>query len=421
MRTLPDHLRKGMKLVIVGCNPSESSVRVGHYYAGRGNQFWPMLYEGGVVPEPFDYHDDKRVIEFGIGLTDLVKRPTRGVEELKREDFAEGRIVLSQKLEEFTPHVVAFNGKLTYEQFAQRKCKFGIQKELLYGARVYVLPSTSGANAAGKHQKLQHFLVLTRGVRAAGGGQNVDARPVKQLFLNAKLAFALGKLFVRELPVEGHHMRREFLELLRKHDAAFGKIFALQFFHPPRGALDKVGEPNPEFNHTLVVMVIERFRHNAALVEHGPELIPASGVVMTDAHGRLTRIAADDHKLHAFAQMVWEGSHGASLLCLSIFLLALEMGCALFDIGGQTFLGVLAGEEQLLEFTLDAQSFTKRNFRTGHDGSLDPADRDRGLIGRTELLGIGYDILPVGFAIINVVNQTHPQGFFKAEGLAPGH
>src|SRR6266850_1479042 len=112
MRTLPDHLRKGMKLVIVGCNPSESSVRVGHYYAGR------------VVPEPFDYHDDKRVIEFGIGLTDLVKRPTKGIEELKREDFAEGRIVLSQKLEEFAPHVVAFNGKLTYEQFSQRKCKY---------------------------------------------------------------------------------------------------------------------------------------------------------------------------------------------------------------------------------------------------------------------------------------------------------
>src|SRR5438034_9270451 len=59
-----------------------------------------ILYESGVVPEPFDYHDDRRVIEFGIGLTDLVKRPTKGVEELKREDFAEGRIVLSQKRSE---------------------------------------------------------------------------------------------------------------------------------------------------------------------------------------------------------------------------------------------------------------------------------------------------------------------------------
>lgn len=162
MRTLPDHLRKGMKLVIVGCNPSESSVRVGHYYAGRTNQFWPILYESGVVPEPFDYHDDKRVIEFGIGLTDLVKRPTKGVEELTREDFAEGRIVLSQKLEEFSPHVIAFNGKITYEQFSQRKCKFGTQKELLYGARVYVLPSSSSQNTLGKGEKLKHFRKLAQ-------------------------------------------------------------------------------------------------------------------------------------------------------------------------------------------------------------------------------------------------------------------
>ena len=94
MKTLPDYLRKGMKLVIVGCNPTESSVRAGHYYAGRGNPFWPLLYDSGVVPEPFDYPDDRRIIEFGIGLTDLVKRPTKTIEELKREDYAEGRFVL---------------------------------------------------------------------------------------------------------------------------------------------------------------------------------------------------------------------------------------------------------------------------------------------------------------------------------------
>jgi mismatch-specific thymine-DNA glycosylase len=165
MRTLPDHLRKGMKLVIVGCHPTESSVRVGHYYAGRDNEFWPMLFESGVVPEPFDYRDDKRVIEFGVGLTDLVKRSSRTVEELKREDFAEGRIVLSQKLEEFLPRVVAFNGKLTYEQFAQRKCKYGLQKELLYGARVYVLPATTGASATNKTEKLMHFRKLAQLIR----------------------------------------------------------------------------------------------------------------------------------------------------------------------------------------------------------------------------------------------------------------
>ena len=162
MKTLPDYLRKGMKLVIVGCNPTESSVRAGHYYAGRGNAFWPTLFESGVVPEPFDYPDDRRVIEFGIGLTDLVKRPTKTVEELKREDFAEGRIVLAQKLEEFAPRVVAFNGRMVYEQFAQRKCKYGLQKELLYGARVYVLPVTTGQDSGGKAERVKHFRNLSK-------------------------------------------------------------------------------------------------------------------------------------------------------------------------------------------------------------------------------------------------------------------
>jgi TDG/mug DNA glycosylase family protein len=165
MKTLPDYLRKGMKLVIVGCNPTESSVRAGHYYSGRGNQFWPTLHESGVVPEPLEYRDDKRIIEFGIGLTDLVKRPTKTPDELTRQDFAEGRIVLSQRLEEMAPRVVAFYGKLVYEQFAQRKCKYGAQSELLYGARIFVLPLANGQNAQEKKEKLGHFRKLAQLVR----------------------------------------------------------------------------------------------------------------------------------------------------------------------------------------------------------------------------------------------------------------
>ena len=94
MRTLPDYLRKGMKMILVGANPGDRSARVGHYYAGRNNQFWPMMYESGVIPEPLGYEDDRRMVEFGIGMTDLVKRPTRGVEEIERQEFAEGRVLL---------------------------------------------------------------------------------------------------------------------------------------------------------------------------------------------------------------------------------------------------------------------------------------------------------------------------------------
>jgi mismatch-specific thymine-DNA glycosylase len=147
MRTLPDYLRKGMRMILVGANPGDRSARVGHYYAGRGNQFWPIMYESGVIPEPLSYEDDRRILEFGIGMTDLVKRPTRAVEEIERQEFAEGRVLLAQKLEDLKPRVVAFNGKTTYEKFTGRPCKLGLQKEKLYGAQVFVLPSTSGLNA----------------------------------------------------------------------------------------------------------------------------------------------------------------------------------------------------------------------------------------------------------------------------------
>ena len=150
---------------MVGCNPGDRSARVGHYYAGRGNQFWPLMYDSGVLPELLGHHDDRRVIEFGVGLTDLVKRATRGVEEIERHEFAEGRIVLAQKLEEFAPRVVAFNGKQVYERYAQRTCKLGLQKDKLYGAQVFVLPSTSGQNTAGSGVKLRYFRRLAELLR----------------------------------------------------------------------------------------------------------------------------------------------------------------------------------------------------------------------------------------------------------------
>jgi len=161
MRTLPDYLRKGMKMILVGANPGDRSARVGHYYAGRSNQFWPMMYESGVIPEALSYEDDRRILEFGIGMTDLVKRPTRGIEEIERQEFAEGRVLLAQKLEELRPRVIAFNGKMVYEKFAGRPCKLGLQKEKLYGAHVFVLPSTSGQNAGTERGvKMRYFRKL---------------------------------------------------------------------------------------------------------------------------------------------------------------------------------------------------------------------------------------------------------------------
>ena len=160
MPTLPDHLRRGMKLIVVGCNPGDRSARVGHHYAGRGNEFWPLMYDAGILPELLEAKDDKRVIEFGVGLTDMVKRATRQADEIDREEFAEGRVLLAQKLEELAPRVVAFNGKMVYEKFAQSKCKLGLQKKKVYGAHIFVLPATGAAGGVSLGVKRRYFRQL---------------------------------------------------------------------------------------------------------------------------------------------------------------------------------------------------------------------------------------------------------------------
>src|SRR6266480_3838321 len=154
---------------------------------------------------------------------------------------------------------------------------------------------------------MPQLLAPARGVRAAGGRQDVHPRTVEQLLLQAKFAFSLGKLFISQFPVKGHDVRSEFLELLREDDAAFGVVFAFQFLDAFRGTLHQVRKAN--------------------------------------ADGGLARIAADDHELHAFAEMIGKCSHYASLLCPLILLLSPEVRSAHFDIGGRAFLGILTGKK----------------------------------------------------------------------------
>jgi len=159
MRTLPDHLRKGMKLVIVGCNPSESSVRVGHYTPAR-EQFWPMLYAGGVVPEPFDYHDDKRVIDSALTHRS-VKRPTKGIEELKREDFAEAASCFHRS----SRNLPARRG---VQWQAYLRTVLPAQVQIRHTERIALWrPSLRSAfhqraNAQGRSEKLRHFRKLAQ-------------------------------------------------------------------------------------------------------------------------------------------------------------------------------------------------------------------------------------------------------------------
>ncbi len=166
---LPDFLRPGLQLVFVGINPGERSARIGHYYAGRGNQFWPLLFESGLVPRRLNPEDDHRVLEFGIGMTDVVKHWSKSANELKAADFKRGIPRLRRVLKSVAPRVVAFNGKTGFEKLSGRLSQLGWQKELLEGARVFVLPSTSGRNGSRtRAEKLAYFRRLARGVNRHG-------------------------------------------------------------------------------------------------------------------------------------------------------------------------------------------------------------------------------------------------------------
>jgi double-stranded uracil-DNA glycosylase len=154
--------------VIVGLNPGERSARVGHYYAGRGNAFWDLLYESGLTPVRLRPEEDARVLEFGLGLTDVVKRGSKSASDLRAADFRRDLVRLRGCLQHTAPRVVAFNGKLGYQKFNGRPAKLGWQREQFEGMRVFVLPSTSGRNSTlTRAAKLAWFRRLSREMRHA--------------------------------------------------------------------------------------------------------------------------------------------------------------------------------------------------------------------------------------------------------------
>lgn len=170
-QAVPDHLRPGLKLVVVGINPGTRSGSTGHHYAWPGNHFWPLMYQSGLIPEPLTFAEDHRVLEWGIGLTNLCDRPSREASELSRDELAAGAVALRAKLSAIRPLVVCFNGKGIYEVFAGRKdVQFGIQPETYEGSALFVLPSSSARTAAYQRDaKLRSYKELRALVEARVG------------------------------------------------------------------------------------------------------------------------------------------------------------------------------------------------------------------------------------------------------------
>ena len=154
MKTLPDYLQPGLDILFVGINPGLSSLAAGHYFASPRNRFWPALNGSGLASEHLTAHTDKRVLRHGIGLTDLVKRPSRGVSALTASDFRQSIAPFTDKIARYGPAIVCFLGVLgcrNYVKYAlaeRPKVTLGLQCWRILGSRVFLAPSPSPANAA---------------------------------------------------------------------------------------------------------------------------------------------------------------------------------------------------------------------------------------------------------------------------------
>jgi double-stranded uracil-DNA glycosylase len=156
---LRDRISPGVRVLFVGINPGVRSAVTGHHFAGPSNRFWKLLMDSGLVPERISYEDDVRLPEWGYGITNLVPRPSPGIDDLKPVEYVAGWKALERKIRRFRPQVVALVGVTLYRAIlplvdpgarrvrAPLLAVTGLQSIEIHGAQIFVLPNPSGRNA----------------------------------------------------------------------------------------------------------------------------------------------------------------------------------------------------------------------------------------------------------------------------------
>src|SRR5580765_1147692 len=104
---LRDCIGRPVRVLFVGINPGIRSATIGHHFAGYSNRFWKLLHESGLVSEPIRSEDDVRLVEWGFGITNLIPRPTPGIDTLRPAEYVAGERTLRRKIRKWKPEVVA--------------------------------------------------------------------------------------------------------------------------------------------------------------------------------------------------------------------------------------------------------------------------------------------------------------------------
>jgi double-stranded uracil-DNA glycosylase len=200
-QTLPDCLKPGLDLVFVGINPGLYSVKAGHYFARPTSRFWPAFSRSALSAgiraslrkQRLGPEDDRALMRFGIGFTDVVKVPSRSAADLRPPDYRVWAPRLRARLEAAGPLVACFHGLTGYRAFARYALdeptsdwRLGVQPLRLGRVRLFVIPNPSPANA---HFQMPDYIAwydrvarfLKRAAREAGRcccGERITAASV---------------------------------------------------------------------------------------------------------------------------------------------------------------------------------------------------------------------------------------------------
>jgi TDG/mug DNA glycosylase family protein len=145
---VPDVLAPGLRALFCGINPGRASAAAGAHFANPRNDFWRLLHAAGFTPRELAPAEQHELLRHGLGLTNAALRTTRGSGDLRRGDFAGAAERLERIAAELRPRWIGFVGKAAYQGAFGERTALGVQERQLAGTRLFVLPSTSPANAA---------------------------------------------------------------------------------------------------------------------------------------------------------------------------------------------------------------------------------------------------------------------------------
>jgi TDG/mug DNA glycosylase family protein len=146
---VPDLIGPGLRVVLVGINPSLWSGAVGYHFASPSNRLWPTLHGAGFTSRRLHPSETAEILNCGLGVTNLVDRATARADELDKSEILAGADRVAAVADQWRPTYLAFLGLSAFRvAFRRPKAGVGPQPEPLGGARVWLLPNPSGLNAS---------------------------------------------------------------------------------------------------------------------------------------------------------------------------------------------------------------------------------------------------------------------------------